>query len=228
MKGIVKIKIKSRVKILKDSLLILSYTQAVSESFLNAYINLRKGKRGGTSDIEQDLLRAMLVFAAAGLDSMIKKLIKDVLKTAIDLNDEIKMQLENFTIQKLKTKDADLGQQILDIKFISSVITDHSPRNVLIKKWIEDLTSGSLQSKEELFKVAAAFAIKPEEIIENMKKIESVFKIRNQIVHEMDINLNAQNRKRFQRKASDMVDFTNAILNVAERFLLAVEKRLKS
>jgi hypothetical protein len=39
----------------------------------------RRATGGALTDAEQDLLRAMLVFAAAGLDSLLKQLIRDAL-----------------------------------------------------------------------------------------------------------------------------------------------------
>lgn len=62
--------------------LILKYSHESADSFLEAFEVVRKERgasRGATTDEEQDLLRMMIVIAAAGLDSLLKQLIRDCL-----------------------------------------------------------------------------------------------------------------------------------------------------
>ena len=53
---------------------VLSQARDSAEGFLKAFDKVRevRGAAGSTTDQEQDLLRATLVFAAAGLDSALK------------------------------------------------------------------------------------------------------------------------------------------------------------
>ena len=60
--------------------LILKHTHDSASALLKAFNLAREGRgrpRGMTTDEEQDLLRAMVVMAAAGLDAMAKQLIRD-------------------------------------------------------------------------------------------------------------------------------------------------------
>src|SRR3989338_9193146 len=72
-----------RNTILHKSFLILQQTHDSAQHFLKAFDAIRKkrpgGKKGGTTDEEQDLLRAMLATIATGLDAIVKQIIKDCL-----------------------------------------------------------------------------------------------------------------------------------------------------
>jgi len=60
-----------------------------AQAFLDAFATVRKSRKakGTATDHEQDLMRAALVFAAAGLDSMVKQLVRDTLQTVISKDD---------------------------------------------------------------------------------------------------------------------------------------------
>jgi len=60
---------------------VLEYAHETAASFLEIFSKDRSP--GAPSRSNQDLLRAMLVFVSAGLDSMVKHLVKDALPTAI-------------------------------------------------------------------------------------------------------------------------------------------------
>jgi len=60
-----------------------------------------------TTDEEQDLLRAMLVMAAAGLDSMTKQLIRDALPQVVHRTGAAREGLEKFLARQL-TGDVEL------------------------------------------------------------------------------------------------------------------------
>jgi hypothetical protein len=90
---------------------------------------------------------------------------------------------------------------------------------------VGELTASSLQSKDQLLRVAAYFAIEASEISADLAKLQKIFQARNQIAHEMDILLGQQNRGRRQRRAEDMKDYASFILTTAVAFYTAVEKR---
>lgn len=56
-----------------------------AETLFEAFATVRqaRGAHGTATDHEQDLLRAAFVFAAAGLDSMVKQLVRDTLQAII-------------------------------------------------------------------------------------------------------------------------------------------------
>ncbi len=223
-------KVKVKNEKLKLSNLILTHSYKVASSFIDSYESLRKTRKSktGITDEEQDLLRAMLIFATAGLDSMIKQLVKDCYEIIVNVDTEAQSQLEVYTLQRLKQKTGDtLTEYTTDIKFLSKLLSNESPRKTIIKDKIDKLTSGSLQSLDELLKVASAFAISSEKLEIDKDKTKEIFKVRNQIIHEMDIALNLTNRKRIHRNKEEMVEKTTYILKIAENFLKIIDKKIK-
>lgn len=162
----------------------------------------------------------MLVFACAGLDSMLKQLVRDALESVIDCNDGAETQFRLFVERRL------LREGNTDPKLLSELLTSRNPRSVLIGRLIEDLTSGSLQSKEEILRVASHFAIAPEKAAGELGKLQDIFRCRNEISHEMDIDFAQPNRNRRPRSRKDMIAYTKAILELASGLLAGVDKRL--
>jgi hypothetical protein len=89
-------------------------TVRTCESFLNSFVQVRKDRnaQGTPTDTEQDLLRAMLVFACSGLDSMIKQLIKDALSKVIDQNEGAEVFFRSFIERKI-SKDQKLNFEVM-------------------------------------------------------------------------------------------------------------------
>jgi len=210
------------------SYLVLSHTHSTSKSFLNAFASIRRTRkaRGAPRDDEQDLLRAMLLFASAGLDSMVKQLVRDALPTVVKTDIGAHIEFEKFVAKKLRGKSIDSTLNTLDIKTLASLIIEDSPKEALIQRLVESLTCDSLQSVEQLLRVAAHFGITANELYRDRKKLHEVFDVRNKISHEMDIDFNQPNRNRFPRRKNDMTRYTNILLSVADNFLHAVDKKL--
>ena len=93
---------------------------------------------------------------------------------------------------------------------------------------VEELTSNSLQSTEELLRVASYFDIPSQEITKDPQKLSDIFLARNQIVHEMDVDLSRTNRNRRSRTRQLILDYTNEIFHISKTFLDEVDKRLNS
>ena len=204
----------------KNAWLVLKYAHDTAESFLKIF---SKGRSPGQpSRPEQDLLRAMLVFASAGLDSMIKHLVKDALPTAIKNDPAIHdIFLEKFVERKIKQ-----GEQP-DYKIMADVLVAENPIDRMITMWVNDLTAKSLQSADELFKIASYFDIKSNIISKEPNKLKEVFRIRNEIIHEMDIDFSQEHRNRTPRQRDEMIEATNRLLKVCKTFLKAVDDKLK-
>jgi hypothetical protein len=165
-------------------------------------------------------LRAAFIFAAAGLDSMVKQLVRDALHAAIAKDKGAHAQFVEYVQTRLRRLDQ------LDVRLLAGALAADRPSEHLRKELIGDLTGSSLQSKDQLLRVAAHFAIPADEITKDAKKLGTVFEARNQITHEMDILLGQANRGRRQRKYETMKDYTSVILTTAVAFYLAVKKRL--
>ncbi|MBI2185621.1 MAG: hypothetical protein HYU37_00695 [Acidobacteria bacterium] len=165
-------------------------------------------------------MRAALIFAAAGLDSLVKQLVRDTLQIVISKNKGAHAQFTDYIQSRLKRSDGP------DLRFLAEAIAAERPTNHLQQQLVAELTSSSLQSKDQLLRVAAYFAIPADEISNDLPKLQAVFHARNQIAHEMDILLGQANRGRRQRRARLMKDYASIILTTALAFYSAVEKRL--
>ncbi|MYB69895.1 MAG: hypothetical protein F4X75_15520 [Gemmatimonadetes bacterium] len=177
--------------------------------------------RGASTDKEQDLLRAMLTFACAGLDALVKQLIKDALPDVINCNEAVERTFRADIERRIRR-----GEEI-DHKFLADVLTQKRPRDRLIDILISDLTSQSLQSKDQLLRVGSFFDIPSNSITNNPNDLARIFTARNQIVHEMDIDFSPTNRNRRSRTKGKMFDDTNKIFKVSKIFLEEVDHKLK-
>ena len=90
----------------QSAYIILTNAHESSSSFLDIFNTTRQARRarGTPTDEEQDLLRAMLLFAASGLDSMVKQLIRDALPIVIPKHKGALANLESFLSRHLKTQ----------------------------------------------------------------------------------------------------------------------------
>ncbi len=165
-------------------------------------------------------MRAALIFAAAGLDSLVKQLVRDALQIVIAKNTGAHSQFTDYVQSRLRRTDG------ADLRFLAEAIASAVPTVHLQQQLVSDLTGSSLQSKDQLLRVAAYFAIPAAEISKDLGRLQAIFHARNQIAHEMDIILGQQNRGRRQRKAGEMKDYASVILQTASAFYVAVEKRL--
>ena len=193
-----------------------------AESFVSAYTTVRKARnaRGTATDHEQDLMRAALVFAAAGLDSCLKQLVRDTLRIVIKENEGAHDQFTDYVRSKLRRLDKQ------SVRFLAEAITAEKPTLHVQQQLVAELTQASVQSKDQILRVAAYFAIPSDEVSTDLKKLHEVFRVRNEIAHEMDILLGQPNRGRRQRRQNDMEDYAAFVLSTALAFYTAVENRL--
>ena len=201
---------------------ILCRTHDASSSFLDIFEKTRedRGAKGTPTDEEQDLLRAMLIFATSGLDSMLKQLVKDALPIVITKD---KGAENSFRSHVEKTI---IRNNQLNAKLLTSALLSVNSRDVLIQELIKDLSSSSLQSKDELLKIASFFNIPSSVLTKDFVLLEKIFDARNQIAHEMDIDFKQRNRNRKPRSKDDMIKYTSEILKIAEKLLKEVYSKL--
>lgn len=215
---------KPKRKELLSAYTILCNTHDACMSFLDVFETGRRirNARGAPTDEEQDLLRAMLVFATSGLDSVVKQLINDALPALIE-RDEGARAVVTTHVERMIRK----GDQT-DVKLLATALLALRPRDVFINRVICELTSGSLQSKDELLKVAACFNIPSAALVADHKSLSDIFAARNHIIHEMDIDFSQPRRNRRPRRKATMVKCSNEILAIASLFLKEVDDRMKS
>jgi hypothetical protein len=207
--------------------LILISAHESAQAFLQAFDDVRqaRGDLKSTTEAEQDLLRAMLVFAAAGLDSTVKQLIRDVLPTLVEIDDRVRQGLETFVSRQIRG-DNDGGVNPTAHKFLARLLAAESHQKQVIKEYIGDLTGKSMQSAEELMRAAYALGIEPGDYDIQPTKLRPIFDMRNMIIHELDIDFKSPPSHRQMRSRNEMLDKANILLEVGEAMLNGVTKKL--
>lgn len=202
--------------------IILCNAHDTASSFLDIFESVRSARkaRGAPTDEEQDLLRACLVFAGAGLDSMAKQLVRDALPAVVDGHEGAHAMLKQHVERHILREVTDESLSVL-----ADVLVDPHPRHRLITRMVRDLTAGSLQSSEEVMRVGSYFDVPSHELVADPKELQKIFSARNQIVHEMDVDFGQVNRNRRSRTKATMTNYTNEVFAVANRLLKEVDDR---
>lgn len=207
--------------------LILEYAHEAVTALLAAFDSSRKGRRatgGQTTDPEQDLLRAMVVFAGAGLDAAAKRLIQESLPVLAKQDEAVGEALRGFAARRLReeARAADTARGFL---LLAAAISNESPQSAVVAAYVEELIGGSLQSVDRLFEGLSALGLK-KNVSVNAADLKNVFETRNRIVHEMDMDLTKANRRRTSRKRDPMIAAVNALLSLGWNLVSAVDQRL--
>ncbi|HPC94246.1 MAG TPA: HEPN domain-containing protein [Sedimentisphaerales bacterium] len=210
---------------------ILKSARESADSFLEAFDTVRKArgaKKGAPTNEEQDLLRASLVFAAAGLDSMLKQLIRETIKELAESDPQVQTELEKFVQRQIRGGSED-SETIPGHKFLAGVLVAASPQDRIIEEYIQELTGSSLQSVDQLFKTTTALGLDAKKIGLDRAALKNAFDVRNEIIHELDVNLQTARgtKSRQNRTKPELEGHVNNLLKVAERILKAVEDELK-
>jgi len=218
-----------KVEPLRSAYFILKYTHEATKSFLDSFEKVRKARKakGTPTDEEQDLLRAMLLFAASGLDATIKQLVRHTLSLVVESDIGARQNLQKYAERRCSKANMIPSQEHSAAKFLAAIMTHDSPKRAVIEHLVSELTSSSLQSKDQLFRAASHFGIKASEIVTDDSLLDGAFHARNQIAHEMDIDFKQPNRNRVPRRRDDMVQYANILLDVGDGFLAATEKRIR-
>ena len=200
---------------------VLDHASQSVGGFLDAFTAVRREReaRGAPTDSDQDLARAALVFAAAGLDSCIKHLIKDACQSLAGTNREVGEKFRKF-VAKLVSDESP--------KRLTEALVADSPKQQLLESYIYELTGSSLQSQDELAKAAGALGIKVPLLSERRGDIVEVFKTRNKIIHELDVQFDAGvgQRQRTSRTKRALEADSKLLLEVGAQFVEQVEAAL--
>lgn len=212
--------------LISDAALVLDHAHRSASGFLESWADVRKhrnAKAGTSTDREQDLARAALIFAAAGLDSVLKQLMRDTLPDLIRRDEAVRKELEKFIDRRSQSSAPKKGSS-----FLAQVLATENRLDHIIDAYIEDLVGSSLQSVEELSKATAALGLstRNKEIAIDRAVLKPIFAKRNVMIHELDIALDSSNRNRNSRTKTDMAKDANALLELAEQCVRAVGDRL--
>lgn len=204
---------------------IIQKTVDAINSFNSLYKVGRAGKKGGPSThAQQDLYRAMLVFSCAGLDVLVKQLVKTKLLRLIDADKNAKEKFKEY----VKTR---VGKDALNI--VALALIDQNPKEIFLREYISSMVEDSLQSVPELMRVATNAGLDVKALFPSAKVnlLKEAFHVRNQIIHEMDITVSdgtgrtSGSRTRRQRVSRQMEKHTRQMLDLAQEILLAFQAR---
>jgi hypothetical protein len=207
---------------------IFQKTVEAINSFNSLYKVGRQGKKGGPSThAQQDLYRAMLVFACAGLDVLVKQLIKTKLVRLIDADKAAKEKFKDY----IKNRMGKNEKEVLNV--VALALVDQNPKEIFLKEYISSMTEDSLQSVPELMRVTTAACLDVKNIFtsDRVNRLKDAFHVRNQIIHEMDISVNdgtartSGSRTRRQRVSRQMEAHTKQILDLAQEILSAFSNK---
>lgn len=207
---------------------IYEYTHASASSLVTAFDDA-KAKRGNVrgvlTDQEQDILRASLVMCCAGVDAALKQAIRDCFETLLEKNKLVREGFEKF-IRKRISGEGDVLEVASGVKFLAQVLADKAPRAKLVEDYIRELTGDSLQSADEILRTAAALGLDTKTLALDIPRLKDIFQIRNKIIHELDLDLNAPKRKRRVRSQKDLLDNSDFMLATIKKLLEAVDKAI--
>jgi hypothetical protein len=161
----------------------------------------------------------MLVFACSGLDAMIKQLIRDALPIVIEKHEGAEAQFRSFIERRI-------GQdQKLNYELVAISLTSRAPREQTLDRFKALLTQDSLQSKDQIFQIASFFDIPSKDVATRADDLRDVFRMRNKIIHELDIERGGPNRSRVSRTRADMIKAVNVVFQTATAILGEVDRR---
>lgn len=211
-----------------DAHLILSHAHEAAKALLDAFDASRTKRRasgGNTTDSEQDLLRAMLVFAGAGLDAAVKRLIQDSLAALAASDASVQQALQAFAARRLRDEMTSAPTTAKGYALLASALSSQSAQQTLVAAYVNDLIGESLQSVERAIEAIGALGIK-ESVPVDHSALKGVFADRNRIIHEMDMNLSGALRKRKSRSRDSMLRAANQLLGLGGAIVAAVDKKL--
>lgn len=213
----------------KTAALIYQYSVESANALWAAYdlARVSRGKpRGITTDQEQDLLRAMVVSAASGLDAALKQLMRDCVPVLIKASESVHETFEKFVQRRLQAGETDLAT--ISPKILAHILAAPDPQKQLIEDYVYELTGDSLQSAEQLLKVCTALGVDAKKAVGDVKTLKDVFAARNQMIHELDMNLKSPNRKRRVRGQQDMQRAAERLLEISAAAIADVDARISA
>ncbi len=209
---------------------ILSKSHETCQHFLFIYDTLNKNTKGKPTDKDKDLLRAMLVFSSSALDVCLKDLIRNNLQNCINKRDLSCINFNKFVKRNI-SKHISSGNSGINVNFLTEILAAERGRDLLIKKYIDDSISDSLQSKSKIIEISEIFGIKIEKDVSvKIEEYIDVFKVRNEIIHQMDVSkdTNKNNQwQRIQRRRDVLVKYTNMIFRLIEFFIFNINTMYK-
>lgn len=194
----------------KTAALVYKHSVEFANALWAAYdlARLSRGKpRGITTDQEQDIA------AASGLDATLKQLLRECSPLLLKNKIELTQAFEKFSQRHLQGGEIDASS--VSAKALARLLISDNPQKQLVEHYVYELTGDSLQSTDQLHRACAALGVEAKSISGDLKTLRAIFDARNQMIHELDMNLGSANRKRRLRSQTDMKGFTERLLSIS-------------
>lgn len=187
----------------------------------------RTASRGRLTHAEQDLFRAAVVFAGAGVDAVLKQALRSCVPLRIEKSDAARGKYVEFVTRHIQDGAG------LSAKRVAELLTAGVPEARLREFYIQFLTGSSLQSREQVTNSLSALGIENADLYKETRTLDPLFKARNQIAHEMDLTPAAQertrgSRTRHERSLQSYQDMCHAGLNYCQRVLNTLAEIVES
>ncbi|WP_411090117.1 hypothetical protein [Streptomyces sp. 061-3] len=115
-------------------------------------------------------------------------------------------------------------------KLLARYLTSGDPRGALIDDYVYELTGSSLQSTEQVQKVAGALGVTDAKLRKRIGELKPLFVARNEIVHELDLKAPEKpgDRHRRIRSIGKTKEMAHHGLETTQQIVNSVAKTLGS
>jgi hypothetical protein len=185
----------------------------------------RADLRGPLHEGQIDLLRAAIVFVAAGMDATVKQLVRDALPMLVKESPTALEKLTDYATTAL----VDSAGQIRG-KALAGYLLSGDIREALMESYVTHLTGDSLQSVQQLEKALTALGVTDSALRKDIAGLRPLFMARNEIVHELDLKHTTKpyERGRRVRRLSEVAVMCNLGLQITQRILNTVSSSVRS
>lgn len=178
----------------------------------------RSASRGRLTHAEQDLFRAAVVFAGAGVDTALKEALRSCVPLRVGQSDTARGKYLEFVTRNIQDGAG------VNPKRLAELLTTGRPEAVLLDAYVQSLTGSSLQSREQVKNSLTALGLTEKHLYTEASTLDPLFKARNEIAHEMDMTPSAVERTqgartRRERSLKTYQDMCHAGLNYCQHVL---------
>ncbi|WIX92540.1 hypothetical protein [Amycolatopsis sp. DG1A-15b] len=199
---------------------------------------LQEFDRADSHPHSEDLYRAAIMFAGAGLDRALKALVADALPALAKVDEVVQVKLSIFAEAAISDSGGVGVSPVALVKFLLG--SGASPREVFAENWVQSLTAGSAQSTQRLEEIAGALGVTEPAIRKRIKAtktkssmLEKAFVARNQVAHDLDIlrpwdRSSDDSKSDIQRRrdAAEIRDYVTELMDVCQLMINDVGRRL--
>jgi hypothetical protein len=130
----------------------------------------RTGSRGRLTHAEQEIFRAAVVFAGAGLDTVFKEAMRSCVAIQVDRSDGAREKYLDFV-----TRFIQAGSTV-DARQLASLLISTDPSRALKDAYVDKLTGSSLQSLTQVTAAMSALGLQGEkELFKEAKSLSPLF-----------------------------------------------------